>query len=184
MNFPTIFPELSTERATLRQVSFKDKRAIFKLRSNKEINKLISRETPKNLNDADAFIENCLTDFENETRIFWVIEHQDSSKVIGSIVLSNFNSENDYAEISYELSPDYQKEGLMREAIQSVLAFGNVDLALKTIEAFTHNNNNDAIALLEKQQFILQSSSQANSQTANQVNLENTHIFRLDIIQA
>ena len=154
MNYPTIFPELSTERLTLRQLSSKDKRAIFKLRSSKEINKLITRETPKNLNDADAFIQTCLNEFEYENRIFWAIEK--SNQLIGTIVFHNINKENSYAEIGYELNPDFQNEGFMNEAMEAVLDFGKTTLKLKTIEAFTHQNNNASITLLEKHQFILE----------------------------
>lgn len=155
MNYPTTFPELSTERTILRQLSFKDKRAIFKLRSNKDINKLITRQIPKNLNDADAFIEGCLSEFENENCIFWAMQLQETQQIVGTIALNKINSKNSYAEIDYELSPDYQKEGLMTEAMKVVLEFGKNTLNLKTIDAFTHKNNNDSITLLEKHQFTL-----------------------------
>ena len=88
MNYPTTFPELSSERLTLRQLSFKDKRDIFKLRANKEVNKLITRETPKNLNDADAFIQTCLDEFEKGNRIFWAIEQKETYQMIGTHVAS------------------------------------------------------------------------------------------------
>ncbi len=154
MSYPSIFPEIFTERLTLRQLSFKDKRAIFKLRSNKEINKLITRETPKNLNDADAFIQSCLDEFEKENRVFWAIEKSD--QLIGTIVFHSINLENSYAEIGYELNPDFQNEGFMTEAMKAVLDFGKTTLELKTIEAFTHQNNNASITLLEKHQFVLE----------------------------
>jgi len=155
MNYPTTFPELSTERLTLRQLSFKDKRDIFKLRANKEVNKLIARETPKNLNDADAFIQTCLDEFEKGNRIFWAIEQKETYQMIGTIVFHNINVENSYAEVGYELNPDYQKEGFMSEATEAILAFGKNTLNLKTVEAFTHKDNTDSITLLEKHQFIL-----------------------------
>ncbi|WBX77814.1 GNAT family N-acetyltransferase [Tenacibaculum ovolyticum] len=155
MNYPTTFPELSSERLTLRQLSFKDKRDIFKLRANKEVNKLITRETPKNLNDADAFIQTCLDEFEKGNRIFWAIEQKETYQMIGTIVFHNINEASSYAEIGYELNPDYQKEGFMTEATEAVLAFGKNTLNLKTVEAFTHKDNDDSITLLEKHQFTL-----------------------------
>jgi ribosomal-protein-alanine N-acetyltransferase len=156
MNYPIIFPELSTERLTLRQLSSKDKREIFKLRSNKEVNKLITRETPKNLNDADAFIQTCLDEFENGNRIFWAMALENTNQIIGTIVFHNINLENSYAEIGYELNPDFQNEGFMSEAMKTVLDFGKTTLELKTVEAFTHQNNNASITLLENHQFVLE----------------------------
>ncbi|WBX74351.1 GNAT family N-acetyltransferase [Tenacibaculum pacificus] len=176
MNYPTIFPELSTERLTLRQLSLKDKRAIFKLRSNKSINKLITRETPKNLNDAEAFIQTCLDGFETENCVFWAIQLAKTNTIVGTIDLHAIDLENSYAEISYELNPDYQKEGFMDESMKTVLEFNTDTLQLKTIEAFTHQNNSDSTALLEKHQFILQSDRKDDL-------FEDNHIFRLDITQ-
>ena len=173
MNYPTIFPELSTERLTLRQLSFNDKRTIFKLRSNKEINKLIVRDTPKNLNDADSFIQTCLDEFEKGNRIFWAIQHQESNQIIGTIVYHNINAENNYAEIGYELNPDFQNEGFMNEAMATVLEYGKSVLKLNTIEAFTHQNNTASTTLLEKHQFILDDEDLFDDNT----------IFRLDINQ-
>ncbi|QXP74566.1 GNAT family N-acetyltransferase [Tenacibaculum sp. HL-MS23] len=173
MNYPTIFPELSTERLTLRQLSFNDKRTIFKLRSNKEINKLIVRDTPKNLNDADSFIQTCLDEFEKGNRIFWAIQHQESNQIIGTIVYHNINAENNYAEIGYELNPDFQNEGFMSEAMATVLEYGKSVLELNTIEAFTHQNNTASTTLLEKHQFILDDEDLFDDNT----------IFRLDINQ-
>ena len=173
MNYPTIFPKLSTERLTLRQLSFNDKRTIFKLRSNKEINKLIVRDTPKNLNDADSFIQTCLDEFEKGNRIFWAIQHQESNQIIGTIVYHNINAENNYAEIGYELNPDFQNEGFMSEAMATVLEYGKSVLELNTIEAFTHQNNTASTTLLEKHQFILDEEDLFDDNT----------IFRLDITQ-
>lgn len=175
MSYPTIFPELSTERLILRQLSFNDRRAIFKLRSNKEINLLITRETPKNLSEADAFIQACLDEFEKENRVFWAIQLKDSNQIIGTIVFHNIDLENNYAEIGYELNPDFQKEGFMTEAMKDVLEFGRT-MDLKTIEAFTHKNNNASIALLEKYQFILNTAKKDDL-------IENNHVFCLDINQ-
>ena len=156
MSYPTIFPELSTERLTLRQLSLKDRRAIFKLRSNKEINKLIVRKTPKNLSDADAFIQTCLDDFETEYCIYWAIEAESTKQIIGTISFNKISLETNYVEVGYELNPDFQKNGFMDEAMKAVLEYGASTMKLETIEAFTHKDNSDSIALLEKNNFVYQ----------------------------
>lgn len=150
------FPELATERLTLRQLTFDDIKPIFRLRSNREINELITRETPKNLNEAEAFIDTCLNEFTNENRVFWGLELKKSNQLIGSIALHRIDLENNFAEIGYELNPDYQDEGYMSEAMSEVLDFGITAMNLKTLEAFTHQNNTASIALLEKYLFVLQ----------------------------
>ena len=172
-----IFPELQTERLTLRQLSFDDKKAIFRLRSNKEINELIERETPKNLNQAEGFIQTCLDEFENQNRIFWAMISDDDNQLIGTIVFHRIDLENNYAEIGYELNPDYHEEGYMSEAMKAILEFGKNNMELKTIEAFTHHNNTASIALLEKHDFVLQIDRRDEK-------IENNRIYLLEINQS
>jgi ribosomal-protein-alanine N-acetyltransferase len=150
------FPELTTDRLILRQLTFNDIKPIFRLRSNKEINEFITRTTPKNLNEAEAFIDSCLNEFSNENRIFWGLELKSNSRLIGCISLNRIDLENNFAEIGYEVNPDFQDEGYMSEAMSKVLDFGIEAMNLKTLEAFTHQNNTASIALLEKYLFVLQ----------------------------
>lgn len=146
------FPILKSKRLTLRELSFNDTQAIFKLRSNKKINKLITRQIPKNLNDAEKFIKTCYSEFKKENRIFWAIEFNNT--IIGTIVLHKISMLNNYAEIGYELNTKHQQKGFMFEAMKTVLEFAIHNLKLKTIEAFTHKNNIASIALLEKHNFV------------------------------
>ena len=152
----TDFPDLQTTNLSLRQLTFEDKKAMLKLRSNSEVNKFITRNTPKNLNESEAFIQTCLDEFEKENRVFWAIELDKYNQLIGTIVFHRIDLENNYAEIGYELDPDYHNEGYMTEAMNAVLEFGKSSMNLKTIEAFTNYNNTASISLLEKQDFKLQ----------------------------
>ncbi|SDS16141.1 ribosomal-protein-alanine N-acetyltransferase [Polaribacter sp. KT25b] len=155
MNFNfTPFPVLETERLTLRELNLTDAKAIFGLRTNKEVNEFIDRKRPNNLSEARAFIDRISTLTLNNEGIFWVIESKSNHQLMGSIGLRNFEDEDDYAEIGYELDPIYQQKGFMSEAFEEVLKFGFNQMELKTIEAFTHKNNMDSIMLLEKQKFV------------------------------
>jgi ribosomal-protein-alanine N-acetyltransferase len=157
MNFNfTPFPVLETERLTLRELNLADAKAIFGLRTNKEVNEFIDRKRPNNLSEARAFIDRISTLTLNNEGIFWVIESKSNHQLMGTIGLRNFEDEEDYAEIGYELDPIYQQKGFMSEAFEEVLKFGFENLELKTIEAFTHKNNIDSITLLEKQDFVFQ----------------------------
>lgn len=148
------FPNLKTERLKLRVLTFDDTNAIFKLRSNKEVNRLIKRETPKNLEDAKNFINTYHTEFDKGNRIFWAMEFE--KEIIGTIVFHNIDLTKNYAEIGYELFPKYHGMGFMSEAMKTVLDFGFNNMNLKTIEAFTHKNNKASFALLEKHNFVYQ----------------------------
>jgi len=151
----TPFPVLETERLTLRELNLEDAKAIFGLRTNKEVNEFIDRKTPNNLSEARAFIDLISNLTLNNEGVFWVIESKNNHQLIGTIGLRDFEDEEDYAEIGYELDPNYHQKGFMSEAFEAVLKFGFENLELKTIEAFTHQDNTASIALLEKQKFVL-----------------------------
>ncbi|WP_339883176.1 GNAT family N-acetyltransferase [Polaribacter vadi] len=150
----TPFPVLETERLTLRALNLDDAKAIFGLRTNKEVNEYIDRKVPRNLSEARAFIDRISTLAENNKGIFWVIASKSTNELMGTIGLRNFEDEEYYAEIGYEINPDYQERGYMSEAFIPVLEYGFQNLELKTIEAFTHKNNTASIALLEKLNFV------------------------------
>jgi ribosomal-protein-alanine N-acetyltransferase len=152
----TDFPEINTERLLLRQLNADDADAIFKLRSNTEINKLITRKTPKNTEEATEFIAVCQQEFKKQNRVFWAMQLKETKQVIGAIVFHKISLENEYAEIGYELHPAFHQKGFMNEAMQAVLEFGKTRMQLKTTEAFTHQNNKASIALLEKHHFVFQ----------------------------
>ena len=152
----TPFPVLETERLTLRALNLDDAKAIFGLRTNKEVNEFIDRKTPNNLSEARAFIDRISNLTINNKGVFWVIESKSNHQLIGTIGLRNFEDEEEYAEIGYELDPIYQQKGFMSEAFEAILEFGFQEMELKTIEAFTHKNNSDSISLLKKQDFVFQ----------------------------
>ena len=168
------FPEINTERLLLRQLNSDDALAIFKLRSNKESNKLITRNTPKSLDEASEFITICHQEFEKENRIFWAMVSKETNEVIGTIVYHKISLDTNYAEIGYELDPIFHQKGFMSEAMNAVLEFGGSKMKLKVIEAFTHKNNIASIALLEKHLFVFQPERRDEG-------FENNRIFRLDI---
>ncbi|MCG1036398.1 GNAT family N-acetyltransferase [Polaribacter sargassicola] len=150
------FPVLETERLTLRALSLDDAKAIFGLRANKEVNEFIQRETPKNLAQTRGFIDSITELTANNKGILWAIQSNNSEELLGTIGLRNFETEDNYAEIGYEIHPDYQERGYMTEAIKEVIEYGFSKLNLKTIEAFTHKNNIASITLLDNQDFVLQ----------------------------
>ena len=152
----TTFPVLETERLTLRALNLDDAKAIFGLRTNKEVNEFIDRKIPRNLSEARAFIDRISKLVSANKGIFWVIESNSNHQLIGTIGLRNFEDEENYAEIGYEVHPDFQQRGFMDESFKAVIDYGFNQMELKTIEAFTHKNNTASISLLEKQKFVFQ----------------------------
>ena len=104
MNFDfTNFPVLQTERLTLRELNLNDTKAIFRLRTKKEVVEFIDRKTLNNLSETRAFIERISKLTSNNKGVFWVIESKSNSQVIGTIGLRNFEDEGFENNISYRI---------------------------------------------------------------------------------
>jgi len=170
----TPFPVLETERLTLRALELNDAKAIFGLRTNKEVNTFITRTMLNNLSETRAFIDSISNSIVNNTGVFWVLESKDTAELLGTVGLRNFEIEEDYAEIGYDMHPDFQENGYMSEAFEVILDFSAKQMDLKFLEAFTHKDNNASAALLEKYNFKLQ----PNRKDAN---VEENHIYRFAV---
>ncbi len=151
------FPEIKTERLFLRKIKESDSDVILFLRSNETVTKFIERpenRKTKNKTDAIKFIKEINQEFENHKSISWGITLINNPKIIGTICLWNFSENNKIAEVGYDLNPEFQKMGIMSEALNSVIDFGFNKLKLNKIEAFTHKENENSKRLLEKNGFI------------------------------
>lgn len=152
------FPELKTERLLLRKITVLDYEAILFLRSDAIVNKFIERsEDRKTKNKADAikFIKETNEAFKKNKSVAWGITLHDNPKIIGSICLWNFSENSKIAEVGYDLSPHFHNNGIMSEALQTVVEFGFKQLKLDKIEAFTHIKNEPSKRLLKKCGFKL-----------------------------
>lgn len=73
--------------------------------------------------------------------------------MIGTICLFSFSDENDNCEIGYELLPDFQGQGIMKEAVEKVIDYAFNTIKVQKIEAFFHRDNQSSLKLLEKFSF-------------------------------
>ncbi|ANI88477.1 GNAT family acetyltransferase [Arachidicoccus ginsenosidimutans] len=147
------FPVLKTDRLTLRQLVSSDDNEIFALRSNETVNKYLGRKPAKSANDAKAFIQTIHENIQKNDSIYWAITLNGTDKLIGTICLFDFSEDNLKAETGYELLPDFQGKGIMQEAFSKVIDFAIQHVGLKSIEAYTHSENQHSIRLLEKFNF-------------------------------
>ena len=148
------FPNISTMRLTLRKMNDDDKKAIFALRSDKNVSEFIDRPIADSIDDAWEYIEMINAGIEQNKWILWGITFKDSSELIGTICLWNFSKEQSKGEVGYELLPIYQGKGIMQEALRAVIEFGFEDLKLQIIEGIVDEKNKKSIQLLEKHQFF------------------------------
>jgi ribosomal-protein-alanine N-acetyltransferase len=149
-NILSTFPVLTTERLTLRQPLESDAQQIFLLRSNAIVNKYLDREPGRTAEEELSFIRKVNERFKNNEGFYWAITQTGKEKLIGTICLFNFSDEFKKCEIGYELSPNYQGQGVMNEALKKIIEFTFQTLRLRTIDAFTHKDNQSSTKLLQK----------------------------------
>lgn len=150
----TIFPILTTERLTLRQLSIEDHKDIFALRSDEEINKYLNRAPCKTIEDAINFINNVNENIKKNNSMYWAITFTGTKTLVGTICLFDFSNEKNSYEIGYELMTKFQGKGIMHEAAQKVVEFVFETLKFKKIVAFTHHENQNSTNLLLKLNFV------------------------------
>jgi [ribosomal protein S5]-alanine N-acetyltransferase len=150
----THFPVLTTERLTLRQLSVDDRQNVFTLRSDKEINKYLDRQVSKTIKEAVDFINKINDNIEKNNSIYWAITLTKTKTFVGTICLFEFSNDKNSCEIGYELIPNFQGQGIMKEAAQAVIDYVFQTLKIKNLLAFTHRDNQNSTKLLTGLNFV------------------------------
>ena len=148
------FPVLLTERLRLREISKEDAEEIFFLRSNEQVLEFLDRAPTTSIDEAIQWIRMINESTKNNEVVTWGIGFKNETKLIGTITFWNIKKEHYRAEIGYALHPDYQRQGLMQEAIDRVLEYGFKTLKLHSVEANVNPHNISSIKLLERNNFI------------------------------
>ena len=142
--------ELITDKVRLRRVEKADAKDLYPLRSHPIVNRFIKRDIPKSMADVERFIEKINAGPDPYYYTIWTVP---DAEFAGTICLWNINWEAKYAEVGYELLPNFQGRGIMSAALGEILNFGFRELKLQIIEAFTHRENYASLKLLEKFNF-------------------------------
>ena len=149
------FSNLITKRLFLRELQLEDAEEIFRLRSNKDVNDLIGRQSAVTIDDARDFIHMIQTRSANSESVMWAITLAGDPKLIGTVLYWNIEPEKNKAELGYELLPEHRGKGIMKEALEKVIEFGFKELEFKMIPAETNERNDKSIRLLESLGFEL-----------------------------
>jgi len=155
------FPQLSTERLLLRSLLHTDAGEIFALRSDDKINEYLGRSKAKTIEDARLFIQQIINNVASHESFYWAIELKPETTLAGTFCLWNINKETSQAEVGYELLRQYQRKGIMHEAMKKILSFAFDEMKLKTIVACVHKKNLPSIKLLERNDFMLSQHDEA-----------------------
>ncbi len=147
------FPELFTERITLREFNMTDVDDLLEIRSDDSVMKYMDTNYLKSKKEAEQFLIKIVNGFREKKQISWVLEHRLNKKFMGYIGLFSIDYKNNFAETGYALKPDYQGNGYMREALKEIIRFSFEQLKFHRLEANVNPENLSSIKLLEKLNF-------------------------------
>lgn len=147
------FPTLTTDRLVLRQLEISDDKDIFAHRSDDTVNTHLENFRHSSIEQTQAFIERVLNEISSGKTILWVISEKGNNRFIGTVCLWNISREECKAETGYTLDPAFHKMGYMNEALSKVISFGFNKILLRTIEAYTHKDNQASVKLLLRNNF-------------------------------
>jgi ribosomal-protein-alanine N-acetyltransferase len=146
------FPQLETERLLLREVCVEDCAAIFDNYTDPQVTEYFM-EPLTTRQQAAAIVEEYIEYYRAGTGIVWAITLKGSPTLVGTCGYEVLSPYDQRGEIGYDLTRAYWGQGVMREALQAVLAYSLAQLDLNRIQAYVLTENARSIQLLRRLHF-------------------------------
>ena len=151
--WPSEFPRLETKRLVLRQLTADDVPALFRNYSDPAVTAFFMAQPFVEVSQAEDLITAFAEEFTEQHAITWAVSPVAGGECIGtcSLMLRTTST----AELGYDLATQWWGQGLMTEALRTVLAFAFRELGLGVIAADTSSTNVRSVGLLERLGFHL-----------------------------
>jgi ribosomal-protein-alanine N-acetyltransferase len=147
------FPRLQTDRLCLRAIRPGDADALLAYLSDEATARFIEMGSYTRLEEAESLIATWAENFARRRQIRWGIAFASDDVLIGTCGFDYWDREGQTAALSYDLARPVWGQGIMREALQAVIAFGFRRMGFARIEATVWPENTDSIRVLEKLDF-------------------------------
>lgn len=146
------FPQLETRRLLLREVRPEDSQAIFSYYSDHLVTKYFM-EPLTNQKQAEEIAQEYIEYYRAGTGLVWAITLKGDPTLVGTCGYEIFSRYDKRGEIGYDLALAYWGQGLMKEALQAVIAYSFDILSLNRIQAYIMAENERSIMLLKSLHF-------------------------------
>lgn len=145
----TTFPILRTQRLLLREITFRDTEAIFRIRGDYEVTRHNIGAAYESAADARRLIEQIRKTYRTRAEVRWGITLLGGdNSVIGMCGFNNWHRIDQRGSIGYDLARAHWGRGIMREAVQAITDFGFERMDLNRLEADVGAGNTASIKLL------------------------------------
>jgi ribosomal-protein-alanine N-acetyltransferase len=143
-------PTLETARLLLRKMNHDDAQDLFEYASDPEVAKYTTWSTHQSLQDSRDFLRSVMEQYEMQTVASWGIVHKGNSRFIGTCGFISWSPHHARGEVAYALSRKYWGQGLMTEAVRTVIAFGFCTMQLNRVQAICEVENVASARVMEK----------------------------------
>ncbi len=143
------FPRLETQRLVLREETPQDAEAMLAVFSDPALTRFHDLDTFTSIEEAIALIERRAKRFERGNGIRWGIACKQDNVLVGSCGFT-WNLQEHAAEVGYELASTLWRQGIMTEALRTILQFGLKKMGLRFVVAEVMLDNIASKKLLEK----------------------------------
>lgn len=150
------FAPLRSQRLALRQVKKADLTDLMEVNGDAEVTRFLPYPMWNTEADAEAWWERMEQRTSTGAAKQLVIHHLAQDKVIGTVLLFNFDQESRRLEIGYVLGRAYWREGYAREALGALLLQLMGESAIRRVEAEVNPENLASSALLVSLGFTLE----------------------------
>jgi ribosomal-protein-alanine N-acetyltransferase len=140
------FPYISGDNITLRQIQFSELNDLLEISYYDGVQATTRSQ-------AIHMQTNINADYEQGNSIHWGIEDKLTKKIVGTCGYYR-GFDNGAGELGCVLLPQYRGQGYMTNALLLAIEFGRNTIGLKRIWAMTTKQNDKAIQLLEKLNFV------------------------------
>lgn len=149
-------PTLETKRLVLRKISEEDKKDLFEILTNSQIDKKMIWNHLDDMDEILDYIRVVKESYKKNHPSCYGIELKEENKLIGIVEFFNYKEEFHCAEIHYMLLPVHHRKGIMTEALLKILSFIFEKTDLNRVEAFCLKENKAAGKVLKKAGLILE----------------------------
>jgi ribosomal-protein-alanine N-acetyltransferase len=144
----------TTGRLVLRRPVAQDADALFAIHSHPETMRYWSRRPLTTRDEAVAMVDQMVSGWVDGSWLSWAIALAGNPRVIGVCTLFHFSPQCARAEVGYILAREHWGKGLMREALESLIARAFGPGELRRLEADADPRNAGSLRILTRLGFV------------------------------
>ena len=142
---------LESERLVLRRFTVEDAEGFFQnVTSDPEVNKFLTWPLDESVEDTKRLLNGWVERYENSERYCWAIVLKDTDDVIGTVAAPTVKNRIDAVEVTYCIGSRWWGQGIVPEALQTVMRYMFEEIQVNRIEAGFDSNNPNSGRVMEK----------------------------------